>query len=130
MSGSKKSLGAEIIEGLQQAVAHQRGELADTRVRRVSLTARTASASPADQFDGGRVAAVRQRLKMSQPVFAQALNVSADTVKAWEQGKRAPEGAALRLLEVAEEHPTWVLDKVDASLKPVSKTSRSSSRKR
>ncbi len=53
---------------------------------------------PTDQADQGE-------LRLSQPVFAKLLNVSPETVKAWEQGKRVPEGAAVRLLEVAEDHP-------------------------
>jgi len=33
------------------------------------------------------------------------LNVSAATVKAWEQGNRVPEGPIMRLLQIAEEYP-------------------------
>jgi hypothetical protein len=38
--------------------------------------------------------------------------VSPDTIRAWEQGKREPDGPTLRLLEVAEQHPEVFLDKV------------------
>ncbi len=41
-----------------------------------------------------------------------ALNVSAETVRAWEQGKREPDGAALRLLQIAEQHPEWIMETV------------------
>jgi putative transcriptional regulator len=51
-------------------------------------------------------------MELSQPVFAAALNVSAETIRAWEQGKREPDGPTLRLLEVAEQHPEVFLDKL------------------
>ena len=47
-------------------------------------------------------------MRLSQPVFADLLNVSPETVKSWEQGKNYPAGAAVRLLQVAEKHPEIV----------------------
>jgi hypothetical protein len=38
--------------------------------------------------------------------------VSPDTIRAWEQGKREPDGPTLRLLQVAEQHPEVLLDKL------------------
>jgi DNA-binding transcriptional regulator YiaG len=69
------------------------------------MTARTTVIADAPVFDSDKVRAVRQGLHMSQPVFARLLNVSPETVKAWEQGKNTPSGAAARLLELAERHP-------------------------
>jgi DNA-binding transcriptional regulator YiaG len=37
---------------------------------------------------------------MSQPQFAALLNVKPPTIRAWEQGQKAPSGAASRLLEI------------------------------
>jgi putative transcriptional regulator len=51
------------------------------------------------------VVAERKRLGVSQPVFARTLNVSTETVKAWEQGKNTPGGPAARLLEITEAYP-------------------------
>jgi putative transcriptional regulator len=111
-NGAEKSLGAELIEGLQQAIAYERGDLAPGAVRvwTVPLTARDAAPEPAPAFGAERVAQLRARLKLSQPVFAHALNVSPGTVKAWEQGRRTPDGAALRLLQVAERDAAPVLE--------------------
>lgn len=55
---------------------------------------------------------VRESLAVSQPVFASMLNVSRSTVRAWEQGARDLEGAALRLLEVADGHPEVLVEAV------------------
>ncbi|HEX9690595.1 MAG TPA: helix-turn-helix domain-containing protein [Gemmatimonadales bacterium] len=108
----KKSVGREIIEGLREAIAYERGELPDVRVTRVPLTARSARVRPAPRYRGARIARLRSRLKLSQPVFAQALNVSPETIRAWEQEKRVPDGAVLRLLQVAERHPEVILEHI------------------
>ena len=108
----KASIGEQIIEGLEEAVAFEYGKLAGTRVERVTLTARVAEASPAPSYSSARIARIRSGMHLSQAVFAMALNVSAETVRAWEQGKREPEGAALRLLQIAEQHPEWIVETV------------------
>ena len=50
---------------------------------------------------------VRARLKagLTQAEFAALLGVSKRTLEQWEQGRRAPSGAAKTLLRVAELHP-------------------------
>ena len=106
-----KNLGDLLIESLQEAVAYESGKIsARTRVR--TTTARQARVDEPPVYDGGRVRALRNRLKLSQPLFAAALGVSDRTVEAWEQGKRVPDGATRRLLEIAEEHPDALMAKV------------------
>jgi putative transcriptional regulator len=106
------SIGERIVEGLEEAVAFEYGKLPGTRVDRVTLTARVAEASPAPTYTSARIARIRSGLRLSQAVFAMALNVSPETVRAWEQGKREPDGAALRLLQIAEQHPEWIMETV------------------
>jgi putative transcriptional regulator len=50
---------------------------------------------------------VRARLKsgLTQAQFATLLGVSRRTLEQWEQGRRAPSGAAKTLIRVAELHP-------------------------
>src|SRR5450759_568354 len=50
---------------------------------------------------------VRARLKsgLTQAQFAALLGVSKRTLEQWEQGRRAPSGAAKTLIRVAELHP-------------------------
>lgn len=52
-------------------------------------------------------AALRARVEsgLSQTQFAALLGVSARTLQDWEQGRRAPTGAAKTLLRVAAMHP-------------------------
>lgn len=106
------TIGERIIEGLDEAVAFEYGKLPGTRVDRVTLTARVAEAPPAPTYTSARIARIRDGLRLSQAVFAMALNVSAETVRAWEQGKREPDGAALRLLQITEQHPEWIMETV------------------
>jgi len=70
------------------------------------LTLRTTKLpKPAPLLTPKDVQRIRARLKVSQPVFAAMLNVPTVTAISWEKGRRQPSGAALRLLEIAREHP-------------------------
>ncbi|HEX9565565.1 MAG TPA: helix-turn-helix domain-containing protein [Gemmatimonadaceae bacterium] len=100
----------QILEGLREAVAFERGELTDVPVDRVLVTSRDATAEPPTAFEPSRIMDLRKtRMGVSQSVFASILNVSPETVRAWEQGKNPPGGPALRLLEIADERPDVVI---------------------
>ena len=47
---------------------------------------------------------LRQRLRVSQPVFARYLNTSESTIEKWESEAKQPSGMALKLLAVVEKH--------------------------
>ncbi len=47
---------------------------------------------------------LRERLHVSQPVFARYLNTSESTVEKWESGAKKPSGTALKLLSIVEKH--------------------------
>jgi len=53
-------------------------------------------------FSAEQIRALRLKYKLSQPVFAQYLNVSDKLVKKWEQGDSKPRVAALKMLSLAE----------------------------
>ena len=52
---------------------------------------------------------VRKRLGLSQQEFARRINVSLETIRNWEQGKRRPTGAARTLLKVLDKAPETAL---------------------
>lgn len=52
---------------------------------------------------------VRRRLGLSQAEFSQRIDVSIDTIRNWEQGKRCPTGAAKALLKVLDKAPETAL---------------------
>lgn len=108
------SFGELLVASASEAAAIAQGGSKPAKVSKVRVTAREAAVSPPPKYQAKRVRAVRQRLGLSQPVFAQALNVSLGTVRGWEQGARVPDGPSRRLLQVAEEHPEAVLASLSA----------------
>lgn len=48
---------------------------------------------------------IRSRLNLTQEDFATLMGVSKRTLEQWEQGRRNPQGAALTLLKIANQHP-------------------------
>jgi putative transcriptional regulator len=88
MAKSPRNIGQEILDGLREL---KRGE--HSRVINV----------PA-------VAEIREKTGLSQFRFAELLGVSARTLQDWEQGRRAPSGAARTLLLVAARNPRALLD--------------------
>jgi len=107
----KKTLGDLLMQSLEDAVAFDNGRL-EARTRTVEVTARDARVDEPPRYTSSRIRAVREKLALSQQVFARALNVSPQTVRAWEQGSRVPDGPTRRLLEIAEESPEILTRKV------------------
>ena len=85
---AKRNVGMEILEGLRQL---KRGEIG----RVVNVPS---------------VATIRERTGLSQGQFAALLGVSVRTLQEWEQGRRAPSGAARTLLLVAAKNPQALLE--------------------
>ncbi len=52
---------------------------------------------------------VRRRLGLTQAEFSHKLDISLDTIRNWEQGKRSPTGAAKALLKVLDRAPEAAL---------------------
>ena len=51
------------------------------------------------------VSKVRLSLNLTQEAFAGLLGIGLSTLRSWEQGKRAPSGAARMLIAIALKHP-------------------------
>ena len=88
MPKDKRNIGQEILEGIRQLKRGEHG-----RVVKVPSVTR-----------------IREKTGLSQPRFAALLGVSVRSLQEWEQGRRAPSGAARTLLLVAERHPRALLD--------------------
>lgn len=82
-------------EGLEGIILHQKGKK-KLKKRVVEVP------EPATQYDADDVKRIRKSLDYSQDHFAAVLNISKKTVQAWESGRRHPNHAALRLLEVID----------------------------
>jgi putative transcriptional regulator len=88
MAKTTRDIGAEIHRGLGQI---KRGELG--RVVNVPDVAKT-----------------REKTGLSQARFAQLLGVSIRTLQDWEQGRRAPSGAARTLFMIAANNPQALIE--------------------
>lgn len=84
----ERDIGAEILEGVRELKAGKAG-----RVLNVPS-----------------VAAIREQINLSQARFAALLGVSVRTLQDWEQGRRAPSGAARTLLLIAHKNPKALLE--------------------
>lgn len=95
----------DLIAAVEDVRDHVKGKRKVTlRVSEVRLPERAPEITPEE------IVAARQALNVSQPVFARLLNVRTITAASWEQGRRKPSGAALRLLQIAKKHPEALLD--------------------
>ena len=90
------ALGRRMIAGLNEALAHARGEL--------ELPSYTVTVP--EWVD---VAKLRRRLGLSQAAFASAFGLDVTALHAWEQGRRRPDRAARVLLAVIAKDPQAVL---------------------
>jgi len=55
-----------------------------------------------------QIKAIRASVNMSQAVFARSFQLSLDTIKGWEQGKRKPDVAATNYLRLIQANPDLV----------------------
>ena len=85
----------ELLDSVDEMKAHQRGQETNTRVSFVG------EPDPRE---------IRDRMGLSQSDFAHVLGVSVKTLQNWEQGRRNPNGAAAKLLRVAEKYPDVLLE--------------------
>jgi putative transcriptional regulator len=88
MARKSRNIGQEILQGLREL---RRGEYG--RVINIPEVAR-----------------IREKTGLSQARFAQLLGVSVRTLQDWEQGRRAPSGAARTLLMIAARNPQALLE--------------------
>ena len=88
MASRKRNIAREILEGIREIKRGEHGRV--TTVPSVS--------------------SVREKTGLSQAEFARLLGVSVRTLQEWEQGRRAPSGAARTLLMIAAKNPRALLD--------------------
>lgn len=95
----KKTFGSELIESAKQGVEMLKGKRNDGRITTVIRP------NPLKPISHGEITKIRTKLKVSQASFAHLLNVSPQTVQAWEQGRKIPSGPSLKLLNIAKKNP-------------------------
>lgn len=93
----RPTVGARIIEGLEQAIAWTRAENNDVRVTLIR----------APEVD---VREVRTNMGLSQAEFATKFGFPPATLRNWEQGRSRPDAPTRVLLAVIAKHPEAVED--------------------
>ena len=88
MAKLKRNIGREILEGLREIKRGEHGRIINVP----------------------NVAEIRAKTGLSQAQFSELMGVSIRTLQDWEQGRRAPSGAARTLLLVAHRNPRALLD--------------------
>jgi len=71
---------------------------------------------PRIEMSAKDIQAIRERIKLSQSVFAKILNVSSSSVRQWEQGKRTPTGSTKVLLELLKKNPNILNYRIKSSI--------------
>jgi putative transcriptional regulator len=99
----KKEIFDELTESLNEVLAHAQGKIT-LKTKRVPIPELPEERPSKD------IVRIRKALGVSQAVFARVLGVARDTEISWEQGRRKPSGPALRLLEIAERHPEYLVE--------------------
>lgn len=77
---------------------HEAGVMDDVTMREFDAL----KLPPIKQYTAVQIKRIRQKNKVSQPVFAAYLNTSTSTVRQWEQDKKHPRGTALKLINLVE----------------------------
>jgi putative transcriptional regulator len=93
----RPTVGARIIEGLEQAIEWTRGENADVRVTLVHVP----------EVD---VREVRTKMGLRQAQFANKFGFPPATLRNWEQGRSRPDAPTRVLLAVIAKRPDAVED--------------------
>ena len=89
-----KKLFKELDANLREAVKVAKGTTAPKSVYVVLTSA--------------EIKAIRASVNMSQAVFARSFQLSLDTLKGWDQGKRKPDAAAATFLRLIKADPEYV----------------------
>ncbi len=96
----KRNLFAEIAEGFDA--------LANERAGKRTLRTHKMVAQPVPEVTADELVTLRERLKLSRPVFAGYLRTNPRTLENWEQGRAKPNAQAALLIRLVEKFPDTV----------------------
>lgn len=108
MADKETTLFEDLMQGLNEALAYERGE------GKAKVT--TYTIEPVKGFDKTEIRDIRMRHHMSQSMFASFMGVSKKTVEAWECGRNHPTGSACRLLDLLDKDYDVILPFVTKSV--------------
>lgn len=94
---SARNLFEELKQGLEEIHQHTQGK--------ITLKSYTLAKPEPIVITAEEVKAIREKLHLSQAVFARKLRTSVRTYQGWEQGKTKPNPQAVLLLKMVEQSP-------------------------
>lgn len=100
----KRDIYGELEAGVRAMKAHRQGKL--------TLKTYKVEPAPLPRLPGGLIQETRERLGMSQGVFARRLRVNRRTLERWEQGRSKPNDQAVALILLVREFPD-TLDRLE-----------------
>ena len=100
MKTTKKKYRSGPLQSLHLAAKdlHVIGALDKATMRQFDVTCLT----PVGQLKPQAIRRIREHARMSQSIFALALNVTTSLVSQWERGEKKPSGPSLKLLTLAD----------------------------
>jgi putative transcriptional regulator len=104
MRRNKRALFGELMEGVAAMGAHREGKL--------TLHTHQLDVRPLPRVTAALLRDTRERLNMSQQVFARKLRVNPRTLERWEQGRSRPNDQAAALILLVRRFPDTV-DRLD-----------------
>jgi DNA-binding transcriptional regulator YiaG len=123
---------AQKVQSFRRQIAQSMAELDSIMVKGETFTGndrftvRTVHVLQPSAYDPAAVRVLREKLGVSQSIFAQLLGVSHVLVRSWERGARKPSPIAARLMDLVRHNPKWLnmLIRTDASDVKTSNTRR------
>lgn len=100
MTRTNKTYKSDAFEAIHETALdlHQEGLINKQTMRKFDKSCLT----EIHDFSPDQIKALREREQVSQPVFANCLNLSKDLISQWERGIKKPSGASLKLLLLVE----------------------------
>lgn len=89
-------IGESLLRGAEEALAYAKDKKTKAKTHHVKIPKKV------------NVSAIRDKLHMSQSIFAESFGFSTRTIEKWEQGIRQPTGAARAYLIVIDQNPEIV----------------------
>ncbi len=87
----------EVVHETAQGL-HKSGVMNITTLREIE----SLCLPPVKTYTPQQIKQIRLKYKVSQPVFAEYLNISPSTIQKWESGQKHPNGPSLKLLNLVE----------------------------
>ncbi|MBP2170070.1 putative transcriptional regulator [Erwinia toletana] len=93
---TERNLFAELMQGMEEMAAHRKGKIT---LKTHKVSRHRVSIAPEE------LKSVRERLNLSQAVFASYLHTGESTYQNWEQGRAKPNAQAVLLILMVARNP-------------------------